>query len=76
MKTSLSICLIVCGTLLIVSPWAGVVAETLAMGSIMASRSDLTSISLGNGQPFGIASVAFGVVMIVFACWKAQRAPT
>ena len=76
MKTSLSISLIVCGTVLIVSPWAGVVAETMAMGSIMAARSDLTNISLGNGGPLGIASVAFGIVMIVFACWKSQGTPT
>jgi hypothetical protein len=73
MKTSLSTSLVVCGTVLIISAWAGVVAEVLAMGRIMASRSDLNNISLGAGEPLSAFCAIAGTVMIVFACWNALR---
>lgn len=75
MNSSLSNTLVICGTVLIVSPWAGIVANVMALGKALAARSDVTSLTIGSdgAEPFGIACSIVGVVMIVFACWKSRR---
>ncbi len=73
MNTSLSKTLVICGTVLILSPWAGIVANTLAVGSVMAARSNIGSVSIGSGEPFGVACGIVGIVMIGFTCWKSRH---
>lgn len=71
MKPGVSIALIVCGTLLMMCPYADSMTRTTVVGRVLESRKELTSVSLSEvDKPIeGFYGLA-GVTMIAIGIWR------
>ncbi len=71
MKPGVSIALIVCGTLLLLCPYADSITRTTVVGRVLESRKELTSVSLSEvDKPIEAVYGFTGITMIAIGVWR------